>query len=104
MQGVASVTADAVGIWGIPALREGNLLQIWNGTGGIDEACSGVRSLQTCIMWGLYPGALFRLPPVKRVLLLPVDSGNGGVGMDLVSLARQRTHDRSLVVNPVAHQ
>lgn len=71
MRGVTSVTAELAGLLGIPSIQHGNVLEIANGSVGIEEACSGIRSLQTSIMLALLLGELFRLRPAKRVILFP---------------------------------
>ena len=55
---------------GIPAAQVGNLVHIENGVIDIDEACSGIRSLQAMVMISLFLGELFRLRVPKRVLLM----------------------------------
>ncbi len=69
MQTVAGITVEIVGILNIPALQHGNVIQISNGLVGVDEACSGVRSLQTTLFASLFLGELYRLSVVKRFLL-----------------------------------
>lgn len=41
---------------GIPAKQAGNLIVFQSTTVGVDEACSGIRSLQTLIMAGMFLG------------------------------------------------
>ncbi len=45
MRGNAWMTVTTLVWFGIPAVQMGNVIQIPTGTVGIDEACSGVRSL-----------------------------------------------------------
>ena len=71
MQKVASVTIEVVGLFGVPALQHGNVIETTGGTVGIDEACSGIRSLQTSIMLAFLLGDLFNLTSKRRVLLFP---------------------------------
>jgi len=47
MRVVAAISSELVALFGIPAQLEGNLIRIPNGLVGVNEACSGVRSLQT---------------------------------------------------------
>jgi len=70
-RGVARATVEVVGLFGIPAIARGSTVDIATGRVGIDEACSGIRSLQTSIMLALLLGELFRLRPWQRILLLP---------------------------------
>src|SRR5207244_3102094 len=56
MRAVAAIASETVTLFGIPAQLEGNLIRINNGLVGVNEACSGVRSLQTSLMIGLLFG------------------------------------------------
>jgi exosortase/archaeosortase family protein len=51
---------------------EGNLIRISSGVVGVNEACSGVRSLQTALMIGLLLGELKRLSIGRRIALVAV--------------------------------
>jgi exosortase len=70
MRMVAAVATETITLFGIPAQLEGNLIRIDTGLVGVNEACSGVRSLQTSLMIGLLFGELKRLSTSKRLLLL----------------------------------
>jgi exosortase len=70
MRVVAAVAAEMVTLFGIPTQLEGNLIRVTNGLVGINEACSGVRSLQTSLMIGLLFGELKRLSMSRRVVLV----------------------------------
>lgn len=68
---VAYLNVEALNLLGIPARRVGSLIQLSNGTVGIDEACSGIRSLQSTIMATLFIGYLsLRSRALQCVLLL----------------------------------
>jgi len=72
MQLVARVAVEIM-VWiGIPAEASGNVIYLSNGVVGIDEACSGVRSLQSVLMASLFMGELFRLRVPRRVALLGI--------------------------------
>jgi exosortase len=75
MRIVASIAAEVLGLFGIPVQLEGNLIRVATGVVGINEACSGVRSLQTSIMIGLLFGELKRLGVLRRVTLLAAAVG-----------------------------
>jgi len=47
MRVVARVAAETAMLLGTPAQVEGNLIRVSNGLIGVNEACSGIRSLQT---------------------------------------------------------
>jgi exosortase len=59
MHAVASVAAETMTLFGIPAQLEGNVIRLTSGLVAVNEACSGVRSLQTSRLYDLKG----RLPP-----------------------------------------
>ncbi len=70
MRVVASIATEALTLCGIPAQLEGSLIRVSNGVVGVNEACSGVRSLQTSLMIGLLFGELKRLTIPRRIALV----------------------------------
>jgi exosortase len=70
MRFVATLTVQILDFQGIPAFQRGNLIQVASGLVGVDEACSGVRSLQTSLFVALYLGEHNRLQPRWRMLLV----------------------------------
>ena len=70
MRLVAGLTVEVLGWMGIPALQQGNLIQVGVGTVGIDEACSGVRSLQSGLMLSLFLGEMHRFSAARRAGLI----------------------------------
>jgi exosortase len=70
MRMVAHVAAETAMLLGIPAQVEGNLIRVSNGLVGVNEACSGIRSLQTSLMIGLLFGELKRLSVSRRFTLV----------------------------------
>jgi exosortase len=70
MRTVADVAAETAMLLGIPAQVEGNLIRVSTGLVGVNEACSGIRSLQTSLMIGLLFGELKRLSVLRRVALV----------------------------------
>ena len=70
MRTVAHVAAETAMLLGIPAQVEGNLIRVSTGLVGVNEACSGIRSLQTSLMIGLLFGELKRLSVLRRVTLV----------------------------------
>ncbi|MBS0659489.1 MAG: exosortase/archaeosortase family protein [Verrucomicrobia bacterium] len=87
MRGVASLSVEVVALFGIPAQAEGNLIRIGRGVVGVNEACSGVRSLQTSIMIGLLLGELNRFSVPRRIAMLA-----GAVGTALFANAFRATY------------
>ena len=70
MRGVAAVAAEVMNVMAIPAEAQGNLIQVRGQLVGVDEACSGIRSLQTMLMGGCLLGELSRLSVPRRLALL----------------------------------
>lgn len=67
---VATIDTELLNLMGIPAQQVGSLIQLPNGTVGIDEACSGIRSLQSTIMASLFIGYLSLRHLTLRVLMV----------------------------------
>lgn len=70
MRWIATSTTELLHWFGIEAQTSGAAIALRSGFVGISEACSGVRSLQAGIMFGLAMGEWFLLWPVRRVVLL----------------------------------
>ncbi len=79
MRSVTQICVEALSWVGIPAIQKGNVIQISTGMVGVEEACSGVRSLQTTLMIALFMGELLRFRVLRRVVLLA-----GGLGVAFV--------------------
>ena len=62
-----SATVELLGWFNIPALAHGNVIEVSRGSVGVDEACSGIRSLQATLMIALFFGDLFRLRWGRRL-------------------------------------
>ncbi len=84
---VAAANVEILQLLGIAAIRQGNVIQLNTCQVGIDEACSGIRSLQSSIMVSLLMGKLlltridFR---ILIVLLAPVIAIPGNVIRTLI--------------------
>lgn len=72
MRFVAGLTVAILGLLGCPAVQQGNLVEVATGVLGVDEACSGVRSLQAAFMAALAIGELFRLKTWARFALIGI--------------------------------
>jgi exosortase len=72
MRWVAEATTELLHWLGVEAQTSGAAIALRSGLVGITEACSGVRSLQAGIMFGLAMGEWFLLRPVRRIILLMV--------------------------------
>jgi exosortase len=55
---VAWFNTEVLNLMGIPATQVGSLIHLPAGTVGVDEACSGIRSLQSTIMATIFIGYL----------------------------------------------
>ncbi|QYM77688.1 exosortase-associated EpsI family protein [Horticoccus luteus] len=60
----------ALHLLGIPANQHGNVIVLAQATVGVEEACSGVRSLVSCVFAGLFFSATLVRRPWPRVLLI----------------------------------
>lgn len=70
MKRIASLTADVLSFGGILALHRGNLIELRDGVLSVDEACSGVRSLQSCIMASVAIGQFHRVSWPRQAALV----------------------------------
>lgn len=70
MRANASACAELLSLLGQPALAQGNLVQVGNSWVDVQEACSGIRSLQTAFMMSLFFGEFYRLSWPARAGLL----------------------------------
>ena len=80
MRNVAAVTVELLGWFNLPAVRQGNLICLTTGAVGVDEACSGIRSLQAMLMVALFLGDLWRLRAGHRFALVAAGLGLAFVG------------------------
>ena len=75
IQGLArlnsGIVVEVLGILGVPAMQHGSVIEVSTGVVGIDDACSGIRSLQSSLMISLFFGEFYRMKWFRRVLLVP---------------------------------
>jgi exosortase len=91
---VSALDVELLNLIGIPAQQHGNVIQLPSCVVGVDEACSGVRSLQSSIMAALFIGYLsLRRNSFRTALLF------AGIGLALVGNVL-----RSLYLSLVAHR
>jgi exosortase len=76
---VASVDVEVLNLLGVPAEKVGSLIRLHSCTVGVDEACSGIRSLQSTIMATLFIGALTLKRAWLRMFLL-----GGGMALAII--------------------
>jgi exosortase len=72
MRAVTVINVSLLNVVGIPALQHGNVIEVGSGLIGIEEACSGVRSLQATLMISLFLGELYSFTIARRVFLVIV--------------------------------
>lgn len=70
MRAVTVINVVALNIGGVPALQHGNVIEVGSGLIGIEEACSGVRSLQATLMISLFLGEFYSFTIGRRILLV----------------------------------
>jgi exosortase len=68
----AWVATEVLNLLGVIAIQHGNVVETAGGMVGVDEACSGIKSLQTMVMIGLFFSDLTALRGLKRFLVVIV--------------------------------
>ena len=83
-----ALTVEILGLLGIPAVPQGNVIELATGSVGIDEACSGIRSLQATLMISLFLGEAVAvgLPAVCFALLVVRSRDGVQPGTDALAL------------------
>jgi exosortase len=76
----ASVAAEILAVFGVPAMRRGNVIEVSSGVIGVEEACSGIRSFQACLAIAVFAGEFFRLRFSRRCVLVFAGAGLALVG------------------------
>lgn len=69
------IVVELISVMGIPALQHGNVIEVSAGMVGVDEACSGIRSLQATFMIALFFGEYYRLRVSRRLGLVAAGAG-----------------------------
>jgi exosortase len=67
---VTTGVTHVLGAIGIAAYQNGNVIELARTSVGVSEACSGVRSLISCTVAGLFLSALLVRRPGNRILLI----------------------------------
>ena len=68
----AAMVVNVMGILDVPAFQHGNLIEVSTGIVGINDACSGIRSLQSSLMISLFLGEFYMFSWRRRLLLIPI--------------------------------
>ncbi|MEO6739093.1 MAG: exosortase/archaeosortase family protein [Chthoniobacteraceae bacterium] len=67
---VTDVAVSTANIFGIAALQHGNTIELAGCTVGVDDACSGIQSLQATLMTSFFLGEFFMLRTPGRITLI----------------------------------
>ncbi|MEX0325985.1 MAG: exosortase/archaeosortase family protein [Puniceicoccaceae bacterium] len=76
---VTDLTVVVINLIGYPAMALGNTIHIGDTSVGVEEACSGIRSLQALIMVALFCGEFYRFGIFRRFGMLA-----GAVGISML--------------------
>jgi exosortase len=66
----ALINVEILNAIGIPAVQLGNVIEVGSGFVGIDEACTGIRSLQATFMVSLFLGEFYEFTVVRRIVVV----------------------------------
>jgi exosortase/archaeosortase family protein len=66
----ALINVEILTAIGIPAVQLGNVIEVGSGYVGIDEACTGIRSLQATFMVSLFLGEFYGFSIFRRLILV----------------------------------
>ena len=70
MRTVASIDVELLNLFGVTALQRGNVIELTSGLLGVEDACSGIRSLQSTFMLSLFFGEFYSLTKWRRLTLV----------------------------------
>ncbi len=70
MRADSAITVQLLNLTGTLAVQHGNVIELSTGQVGIDDACTGVRSLQATFMIALFLGEFYRMNWRRRFLLV----------------------------------
>lgn len=84
MRADAAINVEILNVIGIAAVQLGNVIEVGSGFVGIDEACTGIRSLQATLMVSLFLGEFYNFSVRRRVVLVV----SGAILAFLCNLAR----------------
>jgi exosortase len=71
---VSGSVMHTLGLLGVAAHQQGNIIELARGTVGVEEACSGVRSLISCVFAGLLFSAALTRRPWARFLVVALSA------------------------------
>ncbi|MDO8540410.1 MAG: exosortase/archaeosortase family protein [Opitutaceae bacterium] len=67
---VSETVLQSLHLLGVAAIRQGNIIKLAHATVGVEEACSGVRSLISCVFAGVFFSATLVRRPWARALII----------------------------------
>lgn len=67
---ISECVLQSLHVLGIAAIRHGNIIDLAHATVGVEEACSGVRSLISCVFAGIFFSATLVRRPWARIALI----------------------------------
>lgn len=70
LHAVVTVVAAVFEVLGLPLEQQGNVLALPTGNVGVEEACSGIRSLTGCLFAGSFLAAVFLESAGRKILLV----------------------------------
>lgn len=70
MHVVAGIDVELLNLFGVTALLHGNVIELANGMLGVEDACSGIRSLQSTLMLSLFLGEFYGLKVLQCIILV----------------------------------
>jgi exosortase len=68
----AAMVVNVLDILDVPSIQHGNVIEVSTGMVGINDACSGIRSLQSSLMISLFLGEFYLFRWRRRLLLIPI--------------------------------
>ena len=66
----AAMVVNVLSALGVPAIQHGNIIEVSTGLVGINDACSGIRSLQSSLMISLFLGEFYFMKWPRRIFLV----------------------------------
>ena len=102
-QEVTESVLQTLNALGVPAFRRGNIIELAHARLGVDEACSGLRSLVSCIFAGIFISAAWVRRTGPRILIVAL-AAPLALAMNLLrSLALAFAAERGLRIGGLLH-
>lgn len=101
--GITRAVINTLHILGVPAQQVGNIIQLSTVRVGVEEACSGIRSLVSCVVAALFISATLMKRPWARTALILI-AAPLAIGMNyLRSLALTMLAAQGRVISGLLH-